>query len=164
MSRRSQGDSNSGIGAIVFFFENSRLIVELKDLAFFGSDLDSSISSSSAVLGLNISGKSHLLPVDTMPSEDLAVGSGDPWATIGLNSNSGGNLGSDLRPGLAIPSVWDTLRSKDPDGTISSRCDVDTTSRSLLPLNSLKREASFHFIISIFCCLLVGDSSRYLSY
>jgi hypothetical protein len=88
------------------------------------------------------SGETHLLPVDTVPSEEFSRGGGDPWSTVGLNGDSGGELGADLRPALAIPSMGETIGGDDPDGIISTDGNVLGVSLSTSPLNGLEREAS----------------------
>lgn len=93
-------------------------------------------------MGFLSTGEANLLPVDTMPSEEFSRGGGDPWSTVGLNGDSGSNLGADLRPALAIPSMGESTSADDPDGIVGTDGNVLGGSMSASPLDGLEGETS----------------------
>jgi len=126
------------------------VFVELVDFLVGGGNGNDAASSGSDILGLLSGGEANLLPVDTVPSVEFSRGGGDPWSTVGLNRDSGGYLGADLRPALAVPSEGDTVGTDDPDSIVSSDSDVESSSCSLSPLNGLEGVASL--------CVVSSDS------
>lgn len=132
---------------------------EGEDLVVGGGNGDSATGSGSDILGFGLAGEADLLPEDTVPSEELSTGGGDPWATVGLNGDSGGELRSDLGPGLAVPSVGDAVSGNNPDGIVGSDRDVLGVSGSLFPCDGLEGEASLGVRASDSGYLFVAHSS-----
>lgn len=129
------------------------------NLVVGGGNGDSATGSGSDILGFFLAGEADLLPEDTVPSEELSTGGGDPWATVGLDSDSGGELRSDLGPGLAVPSVGDAVSGNNPDGIVGSDRDVLGVSGSLFPFDGLEGVASLGVRASDSGHLFVADGS-----
>lgn len=144
LSLGSDGNADSLSGLL---FPGS-VFLEDEDFLAGGGDSDGAISSGSNILGFLSGGESHLLPVDTVPSEEFSGGSGDPWSAVRLNGDSGRGLGADLRPALAVPSEGDTVGTDDPDSVIGSDSNVLGGSLSAFPLNGLEGEASLSVVSS----------------
>jgi hypothetical protein len=140
----ADGDADSSSGLL----SPGTILVESEDFLVGGGDGDDAASSGSDILGLHSGGEAHLLPVDTVPSEEFSGGGGDPWSTVGLNRDSGGDLGADLRPALAVPSEGDTVGTDDPDSIVSSDSDVECVTLSSSPLNGLEGVASLAVVSS----------------
>lgn len=125
-----------------------------------GSDEDFTVGSSSHILGFDARGESDLLPVDTVPSEEVTIGCNDPWSAIRLNTDSGSSLRANLRPALAIPSEGHSVGSDNPNGIIGTNSDVLGSSGSSSPLNGLEGVASLGVVLSGdggSCHLFVAD-------
>lgn len=132
---------------------------EGEDLVVGGSNGDSATGSSSDILGFSLAGEADLLPEDTVPSEELSRGGDDPWATVGLNGDSGGDLRSDLGPVLSVPSVGESRGGNNPDGIVGSDGDILSASGSLFPFDGPEGEASLGVHASDSGHLFVADGS-----
>ena len=137
-------------------------LVEFVNFLVGSSDPNVTVSSSTDILGLDSGGESDLLPVDTMPSVELTSGGGDPGSTVGLNGDSGSFLGADLRPGLAVESVDESIGMNSPDGIVGTDSDILSVTGSSSPLNGLEGVALF-LVGSGLHESLVGDGFSRLS-
>lgn len=137
-------------------------LVEFVNPLVGSSDPNVTVSSSTDILGLDSVGECDFLPVDTMPSEELTGGSGDPGSTVGLDGDSGSDLRADLRPGLSVESEGDSIGTDNPDGIVGTDSDILSVSGSSSPLNGLEGVALL-FVGGGLDKSLVGDGFSRLS-